>query len=1397
MTREDKPAESCAQARRVTPGAPEPLGLTLTATGANVAVFSASAQAIDLCLFDQTGEVEVERIRLGHRTGDVFHAHVDGIEEGQRYGLRAHGADEPEQGLRFNASKLLVDPYALKLDRPFVLHPSMFGYRANDVGTDLSLDPSDSAPFAPKGVATRVRRADSSSRPRHAWEETILYELHVKGFTKTHPDAPEALRGTFGGLAHEAAIAHLTRLGVTTIELMPCAAWVDERHLTPLGLTNYWGYNPIAMMAPDPRLAPGGWDEVRESVAALHDVGIEVIVDVVLNHTGEGDESGPTLSLRGLDNATYYRLQPGAPRYYVNDAGCGNILAMDRAPLVRYALDALRAWAEFGGVDGFRFDLATTLARRPEGFDTEAPFLAALLQDPVLRDLKLIAEPWDIGPGGYQLGKFPGPLAEWNDRFRDCTRRFWRGDGIGVGELATRFSGSRDFVEAHRRPSRSVNFITAHDGFSLRDVVAYSTKRNDANGEGNRDGTNENFSWNNGVEGATDDPAILAARKQDQRNLLASLLLARGTPMLSMGSELGQTQGGNNNAYAQDNETAWLDWSQADPELLAFTQELIGLRKDAPALTRDGFLLGAPLDDTLIPDIEWRRADGAPMRDEDWRDDHATTLIACLYAPAENTRDADRVVVVLHRGRDALSVATPPARDGFDWALRLATAPARTTPDGVIVAARSVVVLREQAATQRHRVETEAPPELVSALAQATGVALRWRDADGAEHEVPRATVEALLAALHSPAKSQSQARDSLAVLARREDARALPMSAMFRDDEEIYLRLPARGGRSALRLALALEDGEQRRIDLRASDVEPVAWRGVDGRAYEGLRARLPRLPLGRHIVLLEDANCRLTVAPRRCYAPQARVRAFGLAAQLYSLRRDGDQGVGDFTTLSQLGTLAAAQGAAMVAINPLHALFAQDRERASPYYPSDRLFLDPIYLDIVRSGDFFEAPGAGRLVDYPAVHALKQEFLERSFSDVEDFAQRQPSTSTLQDFERFIEQGGDALLRFACFETISAQRGGEDWRRWPQQLRDGEPLALQNFARENASRIRYHQYLQWLCERQLAQAAQDGAKAGLSLGFCRDLAVGAAPDGCESWRNAAHLLHGFSVGAPPDPFSRDGQIWGLPPPDPLRWKADGCESFCQLLRANMRHAGALRIDHAMGLARLFVVPDGGNALEGAYLSYPLDDLLGQLALESHRANCVVVGEDLGTLPWGFSERLAQAEVLSYRVLWFEREGVGFAPPAHYAQKAMACVSTHDLPTLKGWWEGSDIAEKLELDLLTVDAAQKERATRRRDRRLLIAALAREGLLAGEDDPDAPFSDRFAGAAHAYVARTPALLAMAQLDDLAGETVAVNLPGTDRERPNWRRKLDLKTPALFENSLAQAILRGLRRNLD
>lgn len=1406
--------------RRLAEGAPEPLGATLDDDGVNIAVYSAHAEAIELCLFDESGEIEIERLRLPFRTGDVFHAHVNGVTKGARYGLRAHGPFDPHRGYRFNPAKLLVDPYAFALDRPFALHKEMFAYCEGDPSLDLSIDRADSAAVVPKAIVAAPERAGMASRPRTQWRDTLIYELHVRGFTKRLSNVPQELRGTFAGLAHDAAIAHFVRLGVTTLELMPCAAWIDERHLAKIGLSNYWGYNPIAMMAPDPRLAPGGWPEVCAAVRKLHLAGLEVIIDVVLNHTGEADALGPTLSLRGLDNSTYYRLRQDDNRHYVNDAGCGNVLALDRAPVVRYAMDALRAWAIYGGVDGFRFDLATTLGRGESGFDPHAPLLCAIAQDPLLRELKLIAEPWDIGPGGYRLGEFPAPWGEWNDRFRDTARRFWRGDEIGVSELATRISGSSDFFSQRGRPSRSVNFIVAHDGFTLADLVSYERKHNEANGEDNLDGANENYSWNNGAEGESREPRVIDARKRDQRALLATLLLARGTPMLPMGAELAHSQGGNNNAYAQDNDAAWIDWEHADKELAAFAARLIALRKEHGALTRDHFLTGEAIDQTLIPDVEWLRPDGAPMREDDWRDGSAATLIATLYAPADHRRSADRIAIIWHRGEDEIAVVLPEAREGFHWTVCLDTA--RESGDAAqkdavanyAVAPRSVVMLSETRAAADRR-DTAISGQALQALAQAAGVSTQWRDIAGAAHDVARETIQALLESLGFPAQTFAQGRESLARLAERLDRRAAPCAATAHENEEIVLRLAAREGRLPSGLIVAREDGSEEGVRLGAGDLQLTRWRGVDGREVEGALARLPRQPLGRHRIVVDgapDAVCRLTVAPKRCFLPRATLerRIFGISAQLYSLRRSGDQGVGDFTALSQLSQLAAAHGAALVAINPLHALFSQMRERASPYFPSDRRFLDPLYIDVngcrnlIEGTGLNEAPSAkepsfdalasARDVDYPKVYDIKRRALERIFADFEEAAQRRDFESA-SAFNHFIDEGGDALQRFACFEAISEMRK-ESWRDWPEALRAARPEALQNFARQEKPRIRFHMFLQWLCERQLERAAREAEPAGLALGLCRDLAVGAAPDGAEVWSAADRFIEGFSIGAPPDSFARDGQNWGLAPPNPLAWREDGCASFAQLLAANMRHAGALRIDHVMGLARLFVAPNGAKASEGTYVDFPLDQLLAQMALESERAKCFVVGEDLGTVPWGLRERLAEADVMSYRVLWFEREDGSFAPPSHYAQKAMACVSTHDLPTLAGWWEGDDILERASLGLLSQEDAKAAATARLREKRELLAALRAEGLIGDNRDAGEPFDDALAAAMHSYVARSPSWLAMLQLDDLAGEIRAVNMLGTDRERPNWRRKLPWETRNIFENPRAAAILGAVRRNL-
>jgi glycogen operon protein len=1330
-----------------TEGRPEPIGPSLDAAGMNIAVISDRATAVAVSLFDDQDR-EYARVRLPGRTGPVFHGHVAGLRAGTRYGLRVSGPWAPAAGDRFNPAKLLLDPWATRIDRPFRLHPSLFDGDAPN--------PADTAPFMPKAIMEDA--PPPLSPPGFSWSDPVILELHVRGFTMRHPDVPAGARGTFAALAHPAVIAHLSRLGVTAVELMPTAAWIDERHLPPLGLTNYWGYNPVALLAPDPRLAPGGWAEVRAAVEALRAAGIATILDVVFNHTGEGDHLGPTLSLRGIDNALYYRLLPDDPSRYVNDTGCGHTLALDRPAVWRLALDAMRTWTLRGGVDGFRLDLATTLGRRDTGFDPAAPLLAAIDADPVLRGRAIIAEPWDIGPGGYQLGAFPGGWGEWNDRYRDRVRRFWRG-GETLGALATVIAGSADIFAARHRPiSRSINFVTAHDGFTLADLVAYERKHNATNGEANRDGTDANLSWNNGAEGPSDDPVIRQSRRRDARALLATLLLSRGTPMLSMGDEAGRTQAGNNNAYAQDNETTWFDWAGMDAALVDFTARLIAVRRARPALFGPGALRGAPLDASGIPDAAWRRPDGGAMTDEDWHQPDRRTLILALF-----TGDT-RAVLILHAGPEPAAIALPPPRDGQRWRTTIDSAapaaPALAT-DRVEAAPRSVLLLLEEPHPEPRRL-TGVDDEAVDRLARAAGIAPVWWGLDGQSHPVSPETKRSVLTAMRLPADTTTDLAASERRLAEATHLRPLPAAWVVRLGEPI--RLPLGPFVRPAWLTLCQEDGETTRIPITGRD------------------AVLPPLPLGRHRVMLEDdaaALCHLAIVPPRCFLPPGLAegrRRFGIAAHLYALRHEGDQGIGDFTTLARLATAAGPRGAGVIGLNPLHALFPGDRSRASPYHPSHRAFLDPIYVDVGGPGASVEAA-----VAYDAVWARKRAALQEAF-EAGDPA-----------LDAFIAAGGPMLRDFARFEAIAEAQGNTDWRAWPDGLRHPADTGVEAFAQRHARRVRLSCFQQMIADRQLAAAAAAAHAAGVSPGLYRDLAIGGAPDGAEAWARQDTLMPGLSIGAPPDPFAANGQVWGLPPPDPLAMTREGYAGFSALLAANMRHAGALRIDHVLGLRRLFVVPEGARGADGTYIDYPMHDLLGHLALESERAHCMVIGEDLGTVPDGMREALTDQRVLSYRVLWFERDGPRFRPTATWPALAAACVSTHDLPTLAGWWEGADIAERLSLGLLDEERAAAARAARVQEKADLLDWLRTEGCLASTPAAEAPLDPALAAAIHAAIAATPSLIALAQADDLAGERVAVNLPGTDRERPNWRRRLPVTVEDLFRGPLAGAVIAAFR----
>ncbi|HEX5477488.1 MAG TPA: glycogen debranching protein GlgX [Burkholderiales bacterium] len=664
---------------RLREGQPFPLGATWDGLGVNFALFSANATKVELCLFDVEGAKELERIELPEYTDEVWHGYLPDARPGTVYGYRVHGPYEPDAGHRFNAHKLLVDPYARQLAGELQWNDALFGYRLGHADKDLSFDERDSGPFVPKArVIDPAFTWGNLRRRRWPWRQTLIYELHVKGFTKLNRRLPEALRGTFSGLGHADTVEYLQKLGVSTVELLPVHAFIDDRYLVEKGLRNYWGYNSIAFFAPEPRyMATPFANEVKEMVNHLHAAGLEVVLDVVYNHTAEGNEAGPTLSFRGIDNASYYRLLPEQKRYYINDTGTGNTMNLSHPRVLQMVADSLRYWANEMRVDGFRFDLATILAREPYGFDEGGGFLDACRQDPVLSGLKLIAEPWDVGPGGYQVAHFPPGWAEWNDRYRDVVRSYWRGDEGQLPELASRIAGSADmFDKRGRRPWASVNFITAHDGFTLNDLVSYDDKHNEANGEDNRDGSSNNHSAGYGAEGPTDEPSILAIRERQKRNLLATLLLSLGTPMLMAGDEIGHSQGGNNNAYAQDNETTWLDWSSIEGggrPLLEFAKRLIAIRMNHPILLRGRFLAGWHRPGVDVKDVTWLTPQATEMQDGNWKDPHAKCFGMMLDGRAQPSgikqRGSDEtLLVVMNAHHDVVNFELPAVPEGRQWA---------------------------------------------------------------------------------------------------------------------------------------------------------------------------------------------------------------------------------------------------------------------------------------------------------------------------------------------------------------------------------------------------------------------------------------------------------------------------------------------------------------------------------------------------------------------------------------------------------------------------------------------------------------------------------------------------------------------------------------------------------
>ena len=1374
--------------------------------GVAFALYSRHATKVELCLFDDNGDVETARLALYRHEDHIWRGFLRGAGAGVKYGYRVDGPFEPENGHWFNPAKLLVDPFARELFGQVQNDPALFAYAQQD-GDGSAFDTTDSAPFVPKSVVTSEMPDALGDHLRTPYSDSIIYELHVAGYSKLHGDLPESLRGTFEGLTSEPLLRHMKDLGITAVELLPIYPFNDEPHLWHHGLSNYWGYNPYNFFAPDPRF--GNREQFRAMVQRFHEAGIEVLLDIVYNHTGEGDAKGPTLSLRGIDNASYYRHLRDQPGTYVNDTGCGNTLDLENDYVREMVLSSLRYWATELGVDGFRFDLAPVLARSREGFSGEAPFFKSVASDPVLSRLKLIAEPWDIGPGGYQLGEFPLGWSEWNDKYRDTVRAFWRGDDSVMGELAGRMSGSKElFLAKGRRPQAGINFITAHDGFTLQDLVSFEHKHNDANLEGNRDGHSHNISRNYGVEGISDDADINALRNRQKRNMLATMFLSQGVPMLQAGDELGRSQGGNNNSYCQNNELSWIDWQNADLELAGFVARLIELRRNFPQLRLHGFLSGEPGSKGDVSDVTWLSPQGQPMQNSDWELPYARCFGFHLAGLDGEKEKGQPLLVLFNAHHEAIDFKMPSTRFGSNWQCMLETngvpdhQMALEAKEGLALAAHSFMIFAGQASEAGEVAEGDLYS--LSELCEIAGIDEAYSDLSGQTHHLSDEAKHQLLRVMHDdafgPENIDQQVRDHI----ERDWQTLMPGVVVLRQslhgkvEQGAHIRISEDLMGLELEWSLELESGRSIKGVQNTEHLPLINSRRIGNQLIHELALDPPhQLPPGYHQLDLKigerQASVRLIIAPAHCYRPpwmENHQRLFGIAHQLYSLGTNREKGIGDFSDLGDLALAAGQSGADVLGVSPTHALFPDQPERASPYSPSSRMALNVLFLDVRKMDGFDDCPDLQtvvgtdeKLVDYTHVASTKN----RQFDQLYAHFMRSGTSDQKRDFARFCFERGDNLRAFATFSALGEHFDGKSTDQWPQAFRDPRSKEVQAFVADNEMRIYFFCWLQWQAERQLARAADICAEQGMKVGLYGDLAVGVAADGAECWANASNYLHGISFGAPPDAFNARGQNWCMPPFDPAALRETAYQPFIDILRENMRHCGALRMDHVMWLQRMFVIPLDEPASSGAYVRFPLDDLLAVLALESSRAKCIVIGEDLGTVPLGFRERMQRENILSYRLMRFEKQHDGnFKAPCDYPYLALSTPSSHDLPTIRGFIRGDDLKLLQKIGLIETEE-QLKHALAGRDHELqqLINALRSQGLLALElfDDFDNDHMlDELAAAISLYLARAGSALTMVNLEDLAGSLEQVNVPGTVFEVPNWRHRLGFDPSVLLDD---------------
>ncbi|MFN3603537.1 MAG: glycogen debranching protein GlgX [Leptonema sp. (in: bacteria)] len=1453
---------------KIKEGKPYPLGAHWDGLGVNFALYSKEATSVFLCLFDSEFSYQESLcIPIKNRTHFIWHCYIEGIRPGQLYGYRIYGPYEPKKGHRFNPSKVLLDPYALTIGRDLIWGEEHFGYKYPY--SFLEKDTRDNAKTAILGaVIDPAFSWGNDKQLKIPWEDTIIYEVHIKGMTKLHKWIPKKLRGTYLGFCSEPVINYLKDLGVTSIEFLPIQHSITEFHLYKNKKTNYWGYNPIAFFAPNKNYAYGkGYqdavNEFKSMVKILHQAGFEVLLDVVYNHTAEGDHTGPTLSFRGIDNLSYYRVYEENPELYLDFTGCGNTLNHQNHQVLQLIMDSLRYWIQEMHVDGFRFDLASALARELYDVDRLTSFFAIVQQDPIISNVKLIAEPWDLGKDGYQVGNFPPGWSEWNGKYRDTIRRIVNEYENNLAEFATRISGSSDlYKKDDRKTYSSINFITCHDGFTLRDLVSYKHKHNEENGWNNLDGSDINFSNNYGVEGDTNDPKMKSLRIKKQKNFLTILMISQGVPMLLAGDEMNRTQKGNNNSYCLDNKTNYLNWKWDEDsyELFIFTKYVIQLRKRNEVFKRKNFFEGEEKKIMEIKDIYWLTPNGKEMTEEDWK--HQICLQMLL--PSEfgrrfdfyTTLEGDTFLILFNFAKEERKFIIPEVIE-TKWKMILNTQKniyltsdfidypivensyfieKRNTNffeemekyfsensfyfpnQSIRIPESTIIILKAEKGWRHSYVKKNYRLNLLNDFCRELGIQTSYSDLLGNTYKIPYQKLLLILRAMHIPVQNLSHIEEIYENYTNDKWIQEIIPTQMFLEKEKILLdiRIPETLQDFKIQIADNRGDIFYEEVIRNYQIIETRTILFFKFRKLKIFFIRIPiekSFPIGYYSVFLISKGeiyykGKMMVVPNQAYSEDKLYN--GVSVQLYALKSETNLGIGNFYDLKKLGFLIKKYGFNLIGISPIHLLSLNDPENISPYYPSSRLLIHPIYIDIFSLKEFHASEKAKQKwkewnseiekekknsqINYRLIYLIFKEIMTEVYRE---FTTNSMFERDRSQFEEYVKDN-ERLFYHSLFEVVKEVFGN---LKPPEEIWKKDSDIQKEFCNRNFDKINFYNYLFYTAEKQFKEVQEELLKNNIYIYL--DLALGCRPDQSEAIFLNTFYPYIFSnearAGAPPDAFSPNGQDWGLLVMNPLMLRKYQFEPFKILLERNLYFRSFLRIDHIMWLYRLFWIIKDTKESASTYVHYPYKELFGILCLESQKKQNQLIGEDLGTVPLEVRKLLEEKSILTWKVFYFEKTNQSFIDPKDYPINSIATLNTHDLPTLAGFWMNQDIEERKKLGILS-EEQEKEFLKQRNEERIQIINLLKEkGLL--KDFPitvseESLYDTTIAHLIHKLFSEAKSKLLLASLHDLLGEVDQPNIPGTVREYPNWSLRYSFSIEEIEGNPYFISIVEALKNRL-